>query len=120
MTYTQSNHSATEDDVGDQACAVLRDVLTTAAQSGAFGAILSSQAMFTPVKCNDVTMSLTPQDVGEATKGVRQPILGRHGVQAAGELNGEAAIADAGDLRAAQDLCRHSVSQRPPPIGATR
>ncbi|MHB8377198.1 MAG: alpha/beta hydrolase [Dehalococcoidia bacterium] len=70
-------------------------ILATLAQQVAFNASDYAQAMQAAVNCNDVTMSLTPQDVAAATKGVRQAILDAH-----------IGISDAADLRTAQDLCR--------------
>ena len=70
-------------------------VLTQIAQQVAFTASDYAQAMQAAVNCNDVTMSLTAQDVADATAGVRQPIL-----------DGHIGIANAADLSRAQDLCR--------------
>jgi len=70
-------------------------ILTTLAQQVAFTTNDVAQAMGTAVNCNDVTMSLTEQEVADATRGVRPAILAGH-----------IGIADAGDLARAQDLCR--------------
>ena len=70
-------------------------LLTALAQQVAFVADPIAPAMQEAVECNDVTMSLTPDDVSEATKGVRQAIL-----------DGHIGIVDEGDLDAAQDVCR--------------
>ncbi|MDE3095929.1 MAG: alpha/beta hydrolase [Chloroflexota bacterium] len=70
-------------------------VLTSIAQQVAFTSLDYAQAMQEAVDCNDVTMSLTAQDVADATKGVRQAILDAH-----------IGITTATSLRTAQDLCR--------------
>lgn len=69
-------------------------ILTTvAAQVATNGDV--AQAMGEAVTCNDVTMSLTPQEVATAIAGVRPAILAAH-----------IGITDDADLKSAQDLCR--------------
>ncbi len=70
-------------------------LLTFLAQQVAFISDSTAQAMGTAVECNDVTMSLTSNDVADATKGVRKAILEAH-----------IGITDPDDLQAAQDVCR--------------
>jgi pimeloyl-ACP methyl ester carboxylesterase len=70
-------------------------ILTTLAQQVAFTSSDFALAMQKAVNCNDVTMSLTDKDVEDATHGVRPAIIAGH-----------IGIADAGDLKRAQDLCR--------------
>lgn len=72
-----------------------RALLTSLAAQVAFVTSDYAQAMRTAVNCNDVTMSLTPAVVAEATKGVRQEIL-----------DARIGITTSDDLKRAQDLCR--------------
>lgn len=70
-------------------------ILDQIAQQVAFADIDIAGVMQTAVRCNDVTMSLMPDDVAAATDGVRDEILAAH-----------IGIADADDLESEQDLCR--------------
>jgi pimeloyl-ACP methyl ester carboxylesterase len=70
-------------------------ILEQIAQQVAFANLDIAQAMNTAVECNDSVMSLTAQDVAQATKGVRPEIL-------AGHLG----VSTAAELKAAQDVCR--------------